>query len=1592
MNKFYLFLLTLFASIGVSQSASATVWINIPGDHNEWHDNGVELNSSTSSKTPIGYTVHENIKLGKGALKVKMANDATDPTTVVWYGYHTENGAIPMNQWVDLIGGNDGKNFVIEGASDNSTYDVYWDDNNHRIKVVDAGTPWRLYVIGEWNDWAQDEKYSADYDNILGKGTVNNVPIGTNKFKMLLQPLEIYYTDDKAISIGASTPVPATTDKDAKGTTIKSAQADREYNVTLSVNTTGQGNITPTQSVANNNFIFTIYNADGSVFYTGTFYVGTASGASKTITLYVPFFEKSYYVGINFGYGEKFYGKNDSGDAYKGENSTNYVPLEGSKTPFTVSNAVDGWPITTDFKVARNNANYANSTLSQITLKSYGSKRWSYKFDDMLYEEDLDYNGGTFRYVAHTAGKHLRLSLGAELRTIDPNGGDALISDDMTRVRLVKAAEGESAILTLAEAATYYFNIERINPDNTEDKDPNNSTIWALSVKKRPVIQIEGWSYSVNDAPRQPAIYANKYTPDWEYYTSYGFAGLVKEGDVIKFFYDDIPVSILNESDFVISEAYDGYRPYEYVVDQDGSFIIHKPGAVVGDKVFYIAIDFGLEPVKITVDQIADYNGCYSDDEDNICVNLDRARVYVEDYKEYNWTYIRYTSGIGAPDISYHHNNQPKIPFEREGDEYVISGIKSFVSLADHSSSDSYWFSFQVDGEFCIAANSYNASFDIRHNDPSIPINIVTYDNEEALSPEKAHTTVGVGGNAIYKLRLTRNLFGGWSVVAEAEDYPKVENIRFLTTFDEDGNIVNDSYATPFPLDENGEYTFTAPASCDIRFHLSTILEPNNILLHPDYCFSGILNRNGSTGEFEPASDYNVITNDNRNFSVEDSYFYELKPSAISSYQTDNTPLILSVEKGLTYTIHVREIEDPIYGNYYQVFVYTDGNGGEYPKGWLDTTCERGGAVGFYLSGDINTWCSVHDRNWEYQHTVNNTTGKEGYVGYFCHEENGGFDYRQDDPDHLYLPWPSVKDINRHWRFVPAKPQDKYPGYGQVVDNFTTRSGRNLGSGEWYTLDLAANGASDFHGHAGRLCGQFKIIQGDVYSDNCYATSGGANDAYYNNVIKTGQTNYNTNNKASGLGNGQNLSTQATYIDNAVIYFNSKNGNIVIEGDPVDAYVYYAVIGRDADGNPVTDFSAPKRTKLTTLSQANYFAADEPFENSRKLENLDFSWEEVTNVPYTLTDGTEIILPKAYRKKIASALAHRNPAGYTVTVSRQNGSLFPQQRIDCGDVWFIESETYAYFRYASDPLNKRPGLQAYFNAWTDQFDSNGIITDKKRYQSREFAEMEWIDEVNDIDMPAKYSEYRGMGWFRTKQPIHRDFSIGGYAMFADNYGGFYPAGAPSVGQDIKEEMKLQGVNFFYVVDLSPRVRILYDKLNGTYAVHRDGQIDASEPSYYQPETNEYIYSYLDGEQASNYSRQGSVFRTPYVLQINAEFLHEGTTDIDTSYKQGIQYRFRVYDEKGNLVENSLNGSDIDGKDVSILPDYYGDAQKVVMADTGWIDEPFFSWGLDQAVKDFGGKFDPNLNDTEGMYRVIVVEVRDADGKVHRSQDIYEFYR
>lgn len=101
--------------------AYSNVWVNVPGDHNGWVDNGAHPRIN-------GVSLHKNLTIGKGKFKIKT-NDGNGND-----GWYSNNSSIPTNNWTSIVG-NSG-DMTISGANDNDTYNVEWDYINKRIRVI----------------------------------------------------------------------------------------------------------------------------------------------------------------------------------------------------------------------------------------------------------------------------------------------------------------------------------------------------------------------------------------------------------------------------------------------------------------------------------------------------------------------------------------------------------------------------------------------------------------------------------------------------------------------------------------------------------------------------------------------------------------------------------------------------------------------------------------------------------------------------------------------------------------------------------------------------------------------------------------------------------------------------------------------------------------------------------------------------------------------------------------------------------------------------------------------------------------------------------------------------------------------------------------------------------------------------------------------------------------------------------------------------------------------------------------------------------------------------------------------------------------
>lgn len=606
-------------------------------------------------------------------------------------------------------------------------------------------------------------------------------------------------------------------------------------------------------------------------------------------------------------------------------------------------------------------------------------------------------------------------------------------------------------------------------------------------------------------------------------------------------------------------------------------------------------------------------------------------------------------------------------------------------------------------------------------------------------------------------------------------------------------------------------------------------------------------------------------------------------------------PFAFNATKGYVYTITVTDVTETTM----KVTLTSVKTGSDDPISDIADPENTEGGKYLYFCGDMNVWSFI-GRNSDsglcrYYEGWKQGGGEQGE---FVEEEGSSFVYKTDNPDMKYYKFATLRDLNTKWRFEKcATPSE------QTGDN-------------WWKLDLKANGAKAPDGVVGRLSGQFIITDYNWDSSDRYAVDGHAHDNHFDSdayakEYYTGQIKVGTLYTKGRQGNGQNFCLANGYVDDAVIYLNKDNGNILITGTPGDNYAYYAVVGEE-------QFSAPASTILRERAQVNYFTPADYFQNGTKINddaNYDFKWELVENVPYTTPAGKTYTFPKVWRKKIPTGAVNRYPMSYAVGITTDAGRVFDPVLIRNNDAWFIENNVHLHFRFEDESRNEIPGMKVYYNAWVDRYDENNALLDKPYYLSEKFIAMS--DEMVEVTDEA----HNDRKWFKSEASVPGPFDSAGYAMFATTYGGFYPSGGFHASLSDKHEMAIGGLDFFFEVPKSdPRVGILYSHLNGTFKMGRDATSGKN------------------------------------LVQINAEFFvdNEGAFNhghLDTTYADGsLQYRFRIYDKTGELV-------DVDGSDYNT-----------------WINEPFFNWEITEA----------------GLYNVNV-QVREADGTIHSAQDVYAVF-
>lgn len=177
MNKFYLFLLALFASLGLS----AQTYVNIPFNGNNYDNNGVQPTDNVTTHT---------LKIGTGDFYVKVWDGSADH---LYYNI----GQIEQNKDVTLTeqtpnSENDARGkMTIKGATANQEFVITFNVNTHVINVSPVGggstTPEYSMTIGTktvtnlraWMKIGNDEEKAFSNkisDNIFRTETITYAP------------------------------------------------------------------------------------------------------------------------------------------------------------------------------------------------------------------------------------------------------------------------------------------------------------------------------------------------------------------------------------------------------------------------------------------------------------------------------------------------------------------------------------------------------------------------------------------------------------------------------------------------------------------------------------------------------------------------------------------------------------------------------------------------------------------------------------------------------------------------------------------------------------------------------------------------------------------------------------------------------------------------------------------------------------------------------------------------------------------------------------------------------------------------------------------------------------------------------------------------------------------------------------------------------------------------------------------------------------------------------------------------------------------------------------------------------------------------
>ncbi|MGM9845917.1 MAG: hypothetical protein ACI30K_06790 [Muribaculaceae bacterium] len=388
--------------------------------------------------------------------------------------------------------------------------------------------------------------------------------------------------------------------------------------------------------------------------------------------------------------------------------------------------------------------------------------------------------------------------------------------------------------------------------------------------------------------------------------------------------------------------------------------------------------------------------------------------------------------------------------------------------------------------------------------------------------------------------------------------------------------------------------------------------------------------------------------------------------------------------------------------------------------------------------------------------------------------------------------------------------------------------GYDTTDGPWYMIDFADK--VDQNGHRGRLCGQFKLTDGNYSRDHwgsSFNDDKTENPDYYKteNGITPGTAFVAT--KRTGQ---RNLHMNCSYVDGAKLYLQPATNKVVITGTPVDIYVYY--VGPD----DAQTYSPAK--SIVDLSQVNYFVDKSTFDAA--------AWEEVTDVPAPSGE----VYSKAYRVKLPYGSEDRWPVEFNVTVAKSDGSDFPAVRVQCEDIWFIEKSIDVYFRYAD---GTEPTWVSY-NTYYDTYDESGAVSGQV-YSGGSADAYTTMDKV----------VVEGVTWYKSPATLPVNFATDAFALFRTSRGAFFPVdGIKAAGDDLAET-RTMGTDLYYVVPdaLTLENQLLYSHLKNTYQLGATPgdplQINAE---FYDPNNGSELDTSYDGVQYSfNISLNGSEIAT-----------------------------------------------------------------------------------------------------------------------------------